>query len=123
MSSRYSRFRNAALAVALLIVVPSTFFGHAVLVGSTPRANETVAGPNIEVSLTFNSRIDQARSTISLESPDHKVARIAVNSDSSTPQKLAGKVSTLTPGSYELRWQVLAVDGHITRGVINFQVK
>jgi len=114
---------NVALAVALLFVVPSIFFGHAVLVGSIPRANETVGGPNIEVSLTFNSRIDQGRSTLSIERPDHRVIRVAVESDSSSPQKLAGRLSSLVPGSYGLRWQVLAVDGHITRGVISFQVK
>jgi len=28
----------------------------------------------------------------------------------------------LTPGSYVLRWQVLAVDGHITRGDVPFTV-
>ena len=29
---------------------------------------------------------------------------------------------TLTPGAHTLRWQVLAVDGHITRGEVPFTV-
>jgi methionine-rich copper-binding protein CopC len=29
---------------------------------------------------------------------------------------------TLTPGTYVLRWQVLAIDGHITRGDVPFTV-
>jgi hypothetical protein len=30
--------------------------------------------------------------------------------------------ATLTPGPYVLRWQVLAIDGHITRGDVTFTV-
>jgi methionine-rich copper-binding protein CopC len=33
------------------------------------------------------------------------------------------KANDLQPGEYKLIWQVLATDGHITRGVIAFQVK
>jgi methionine-rich copper-binding protein CopC len=29
----------------------------------------------------------------------------------------------LSPGKYAIHWQVLAVDGHITRGQIPFEVK
>jgi methionine-rich copper-binding protein CopC len=29
---------------------------------------------------------------------------------------------TVAPGAYVLRWQVLAVDGHITRGDVPFTV-
>jgi methionine-rich copper-binding protein CopC len=29
----------------------------------------------------------------------------------------------LKPGAYKLQWQVLAPDGHITRGVVPFSVK
>ena len=31
--------------------------------------------------------------------------------------------ATLTPGAYVMRWQVLAVDGHITRGDVPFTVQ
>jgi len=31
--------------------------------------------------------------------------------------------ATLKPGSYTLRWQALAPDGHITRGEIPFTVR
>jgi methionine-rich copper-binding protein CopC len=36
---------------------------------------------------------------------------------------LAALVSGLAPGQYRLRWQVLAIDGHLTRGDIPFTVK
>ena len=31
--------------------------------------------------------------------------------------------ATLQPGAYTLRWQVLAIDGHITRGDVPFTVE
>jgi methionine-rich copper-binding protein CopC len=38
------------------------------------------------------------------------------------PDTLAATVDRLGSGHYRLRWQVLAVDGHITRGDIPFTV-
>jgi len=35
---------------------------------------------------------------------------------------LVGEADALAPGDYVLHWQVLAVDGHITRGDIPFSV-
>jgi len=36
---------------------------------------------------------------------------------------LSATANDLKPGEYQLRWQVLAVDGHITRGEIPFTVR
>jgi methionine-rich copper-binding protein CopC len=35
---------------------------------------------------------------------------------------LTARIAGIQPGSYRLRWQVLALDGHITRGDIPFTV-
>jgi hypothetical protein len=35
---------------------------------------------------------------------------------------LASQAQGLIPGEYRIRWQVLASDGHITRGEIPFKV-
>jgi methionine-rich copper-binding protein CopC len=43
-------------------------------------------------------------------------------SDTPGPDTLAATIGELEPGSYRLRWQVLAIDGHITRGDIPFTV-
>ncbi len=39
------------------------------------------------------------------------------------PDTLTAKVAGLTAGKYAIHWQVLATDGHITRGQIPFSVK
>ncbi|MBV8200512.1 MAG: copper resistance protein CopC, partial [Acidobacteria bacterium] len=38
------------------------------------------------------------------------------------PQLLTAKLAGIAPGAYKLRWQVLAADGHITRGEVPFRV-
>jgi methionine-rich copper-binding protein CopC len=42
--------------------------------------------------------------------------------DSSGPDDMLASRVDLTPGAYVLRWQVLAIDGHITRGDVPFTV-
>ena len=42
--------------------------------------------------------------------------------DPEGPPDLLTSTVTLTPGVYVLRWQVLAIDGHITRGDVPFTV-
>jgi len=40
-----------------------------------------------------------------------------------SPDTLSSKATGLAPGAYKIQWQVLAPDGHITRGVVPFSVK
>lgn len=115
--------KRIARATAIFLVSSLAIFAHAVLVRSTPKPNEILAGPAITLVLTFNSKVDQARSSLILERADHSTSRVTINLDPSSPEKLTGKVSSLIPGAYTLHWQVLAVDGHITRGQVPFQVK
>ena len=47
----------------------------------------------------------------------------AVTFDQGAPADvIIAHISSLTPGEYRLRWQVLALDGHITRGDVPFSV-
>jgi len=94
---------------------------HAVLIEATPKPDSTIPGPDVDVTLRFNLRIDRARSRLTLVFPDGKT--IALNiADQDAPDRLVGRATGLGRGSYRLHWQVLAVDGHITRGEILFHV-
>lgn len=95
-------------------------FAHAVLVSSSPKTNETVHGPAITIDLKFNSHVDGVRSRFTLLRPDGKTETLTLTKQSA-PDELAA-TATLPPGKYSLRWQALAVDGHITRGEIPFVV-
>ncbi|HEY1994518.1 MAG TPA: copper resistance CopC family protein [Edaphobacter sp.] len=104
------------------MLVPRAALAHAVLVQSTPTMNATVEGPEVAVSMKFSSRVDGARSTILLSTFDGKAKPVAIEHQS-TPDTLTTHLTHLGPGKYAIRWQVLATDGHVTRGEIPFRVK
>jgi copper resistance protein C len=116
-------FRKLLTILLLAFALVFISRAHAILVKSTPAANDIVSGPDVPVELTFNSKVDQARSTLTLERPDHSTSRLQIDLDPASPAKLAARILGLAPGSYKVRWQVLAIDGHITRGEIAFQVR
>jgi len=110
-----------ALAAAAWLLVPAISEAHAILLESTPAANSTVHGPELAIRLRFNSRIDAGRSQISLVRPDGASATLKLQEQSS-PDTLSCVAGGLQPGAHRIRWQVLAADGHITRGEIPFTV-
>jgi hypothetical protein len=107
---------------ALLTAGSRPALAHAVLVSSTPQKNAAVSGPDITINLKYNSRVDGARSSLSLLKPDGTVERIGTPAQPA-PDVLSATGRGLAKGSYVLRWQVLASDGHITRGEVPFQVQ
>ena len=114
------RFLPKLLILVALLATPMVAEAHAILLDSTPAINGTAAGPTVAFSLRYNSRIDHARSRLALTLPDHSVKILAIADGS--PEDLLTTSAELAPGSYTLRWQVLAVDGHITRGDVPFTV-
>ena len=125
MHSRSPRWLASAVilfVVALLAASSRLAFAHAVLVSSTPQKNSAVNGPDITINLKYNSRVDGARSTLSLLKPDGTIEKIGTP-DQPAPDVLSATSHGLAKGAYVLRWQVLATDGHITRGEVPFQVQ
>ncbi|HWZ11595.1 MAG TPA: copper resistance CopC family protein [Acidobacteriaceae bacterium] len=114
----------AAIVVAygIALFAPRVALAHAVLVSSQPGANSTVSGSEIAVLLKYNLRVDMEHSTLTLLVPDGRVEKVAIEGQPA-PGLLSAKLTGLVKGAYVLRWQVLAMDGHITRGKIPFQVE
>jgi methionine-rich copper-binding protein CopC len=111
--------------LALALAVGSLFAGpadaHAIVVDSVPAPGAAIAGPTADLTIRFNSRIDSARSELVLKRPDGTAAPLAILPQESD-DRLDAKADGLTPGEYSLQWQVLSVDGHITRGTLPFSV-
>ena len=113
---------HAALLAATLLWLGSVAArAHAIVVASQPAANAVVREKTIAVVVRFNSRIDPVRSRLLLVRADGTSTTLELSAAPS-PDTLAATVGELAPGAYRLRWQVLAVDGHITRGDIPFTV-
>lgn len=107
------------LAVTLALIGASAAAdAHAILLDSTPAPNGSLAAGHIVVRLRFNSRIDAARSRVTLMLPDQTKTLLPTDLGP-TPDVLQG-AADLGPGAYRLRWQVLAIDGHVTRGDVPF---
>jgi len=116
--------RRRLLALLLLVALAlssNLAYAHAILVEASPSANSTVAGPSIPIKLRFSVRIDAKRSRLELVRPDKTSTLLSATQPS--PDVLQAMAEGLKAGSYSLRWQVLAADGHITRGEIRFNIK
>src|SRR5690242_13103245 len=107
-------------AVVVFLSVPRAD-AHAVLLESTPALKSAVLGPDVPIKLRFNVRIDAVRSRLTLLRPDGSSQTLEISKE--TPaDTLSAEATGLGAGAYRLRWQVLASDGHITRGEIPFTV-
>ncbi len=93
---------------------------HAILEDSTPPAGAAVKAGKLELRFRYNSRIDQSRSRLTLTRADNTKTTISITPN--TPPDIISARLDLPPGSYVVRWQVLATDGHITRGDVPFTV-
>jgi methionine-rich copper-binding protein CopC len=109
------------LASFLVIAATSSLWAHAILMESTPKLNSTVKGPDFAITLRYNVRIDGGRSRVRLVTPDGTVSTLTLASQAS-PDTLQTHATGLKPGAYKLQWQVLASDGHMSRGEIPFTV-
>ena len=107
--------------VALFLLAAQTSRAHAVLISSSPAIGGVIKLPDFPIELHFNVRIDGTRSRLWLVDPASQVKPLALK-ESAKPDTLASAAAGLKPGAYTIRWQVLASDGHITRGEIPFTV-
>ena len=113
--------RYAAIVLALFCLTSTTAWAHAVLLEATPSANSIVRDGHLHVLLRFNSRVDGKRSQLTLISLAGQT-RVPLQ-DQTSPDKLSTADIAVKPGAYRLIWQVLAADGHLTRGQIPFHVQ
>lgn len=115
------RFRLLAMAMGCCVAA-SDAQAHAIILDAEPAMNATVAPGDIDLRLRFNSKIDASRSILQLSRPDGTTASLVPDSH---PKKgeLGGRASATLEGRWTLHWQVLSLDGHITRGEVIFFVR
>jgi len=120
--------RRAALpAAAALLLAPTGRAGaHALVTSSEPAAGARLAAPPAVAVVRFNSRVDHARSQLLLapvrEGGGGTADERRLDLGPSPDTELRAALPALAPGRWRLRWQVLALDGHITRGDIPFDL-
>jgi methionine-rich copper-binding protein CopC len=120
-SGRHSPSIHFVFGAIFLFLIPASAGAHAVLLESNPPPKGSVPGPDVPIKLRFNVRIDATRSRLTLVRPDGSAQPLAISKPASA-DTLSAQASSLPAGNYRIRWQVLASDGHITRGEIPFTV-
>ena len=119
---RWLRWPAAVAACAVLGCAPRGVLAHAVILASQPAANAIVPMGECAIRLQFNSRIDAARSRLTLVAPAGTQASLAAVAGDA-PGVLVARAHIQSAGRWTLRWQVLSLDGHVTRGEVPFRVQ
>ena len=113
--------RRLFVLTCLAVLVPRAAAAHAVLTSAQPEHGSTIRPGAIAIVLGFNTRIDRSRSRLTLTSPDGTSTQLHFRDDG-TVSILRADATVANTGLWRMRWQVLAADGHITRGDITFTV-
>jgi copper resistance protein C len=116
------RSRLLLSLTALLLALPYDAWAHAIIVSSQPASGATIDTSAVAIRLRFNSRIDHARSRLKLRAPDGAEQVLTPAADAPADE-IDAEAKAFSPGAWHLQWQVLSVDGHITRGDIPFNVR
>ena len=116
-----------ALAAGLVLAALAIWFprladAHALVLESSPRADEVLRAAPARIFLRFNSRIEQALSGITVTGPEGRPIPLPVAAPEGAPNELSALVPPLPPGRYLVRWKVLSADGHVTQGALRFTV-
>ena len=109
------------LLLAFTASASKPLWAHAILMQSRPAGSSSVRGPDVPIWLRFNVRVDGKRSRVSVTAPDGAVTAVT-DLKQTAPDTIESQITGLKPGVYKLHWQVLASDGHISRGDVDFTV-
>ena len=122
MKTWHTMFAATALAVATLASPIAS--AHASLKSSNPEAGATVEASPKEIALTFNEKVEQAFSSITVADGQGKdVAAQKAKVDAANPAILRLDVPALSAGTYTVSWAVAGHDGHRRKGEFKFTVK
>jgi len=113
-----------AVAVTLILAAlarPGQAPAHGIVIDSTPKHQETVTAPK-RLVIRFNSRLEKRLCSVNLIGPQQAVVLLVRQDPDTPPDTLSYPLPELKPGPYQVKWKVLAADGHVTEGVIQFTV-
>ena len=117
-------------ALALTTLTPSALLAHVELSASTPAAGSQIKAPQT-ITLTFSMPVDQTTAAASIimtampgmANHGEMPIRNFTASWSADGKTMTLKLKKPLPtGTYEVRWQAAAGDGHAMNGTVTFEV-
>ena len=111
------------VAAAVLASSPGEATAHALVLESAPAQGATLTSPPTHIFLRFNSKLEKRLSHVSLAPEKGKPVALPISvNGQDQPDRIDLPLAPLAPGAYVVRYKVLAVDGHITEGILRFSV-
>jgi methionine-rich copper-binding protein CopC len=97
---------------------------HAIVLEASPAHDSVLAAPPTRLVLRFNSKIEHALSRVTIETAiGRPVALPVARATEQDAARLVVPLSPLAPGTYIVRYRVLAADGHVTEGALRFTIR
>lgn len=120
----HSLIRYASITPALLLMLVALSgqsAAHSLLVESVPAHGAKLATAPHSALLRFNARIEPALTRVSLLEGRQRRTALEISRES-VADRIIVPLPPLAPGVYGLAYKVLAVDGHVTKGVVQFTI-
>lgn len=116
--------RGLALALVTCALTATAATGHAMLQRAEPRVESTLKRAPDEVKLYFSERLEPRYSALRvLNARGEQVDRRDSQVDRANPSALRASLPPLSPGTYQVRWRVLSIDGDVTEGHFTFRIE
>jgi copper resistance protein C len=112
----------AVVAAAVMASTPGQIAAHALVVESEPASGAKLTEPPPRVYLRFNSKLEKRLSHVTLSPAKGRPVALPIAVNGEKLDRILLPLAPLAPGSYVVRYKVLAVDGHITEGSLPFTV-
>ena len=111
----------SVVSVVLVLGFCILSWGHGVLIESFPSHGAILQESPATISLRFNAALEASITRITLVDLKRQSQALHVT-DGSTLEQVVVSVPPLVPGVYNVNYQVLATDGHVTKGSIRFTI-
>ncbi len=119
------RLSIAVFGVLLGFGAGGQALAHAKLVSAKPAESKTATPPPTELQLKFSEAIELDFAQVKVTGADGKPVKTGPPAlDPSDKATLVVRLAVpLTDGKYMVSWQVVAADGHKTKGSYSFEAK
>lgn len=119
LKSKFAAFITAFLLLAFVPIQAA--IAHSVLEKSTPANGKKLEKPIKNIKLKFNTKIEKG-STLYLVSDGGKKLQPATVKITDDRLKASFQES-LTPGTYQVKWEVVGADGHLVKNQYSFTIQ
>lgn len=117
------RVSQFILAVACIAFAVQIVFAHSIVKKSSPQKDEILEKAPTEVRLWLSEKCESKFSKVEVFDADDKPVHTGKPIVSEDRLQLATALQEIGAGTYQVKWQILSVDGHTTKGGISFRVK